>query len=102
MSFCIIILCHSVLSSLNFLISSTQNLKQARLFEKQVGSPKKIIKFDLIEEVMKERLKARGNFDDQEATITKRIITYQEQTKPVVEAYLGSLIKVIYLLHTKT
>ena len=51
---------------------------------------------------MKERLKARGNFDDQEATITKRIITYQEQTKPVVEAYLGSLIKVIYLLHTKT
>ena len=43
---------------------------------------------------MKERLKARGNFDDQEDTIMKRIITYQEQTKPVVEAYMDSLIKV--------
>merc|ERR1712215_421342 len=63
------------------------HLKQAELFEEKSGPPNKIIVFELNEEVMKIRLKARGNFDDQEEAIKKRVATYVEQTKPVIEKY---------------
>merc|ERR1719378_1186034 len=40
-------------------------LQQAQMFEKTVGSPVKIIVFEMKDELMRVRLEGRGNFDDQ-------------------------------------
>ena len=62
-------------------------LEQAQLFEKMVGAPGKIVVLDLDEESLKLRLKKRGNFDDQDDAILKRINTYNEKTQPAVANY---------------
>merc|ERR1719239_533645 len=53
-------------------------IEQAQLFEKTVGSPVKIIVFEMKDELMR----GRGNFDDQKEAIKKRIDNYNEGTKP--------------------
>ena len=65
------------------------------MFEDRIGSPTKIIVFEANEEVLKCRLKERGNFDDKEESILKRIQLFIEKTKPVIDAYSKSLTKVI-------
>merc|ERR1719331_1823743 len=47
-------------------------IEQAQLFEKTVGSPVKIIVFEMKDELMRVRLEGRGNFDDQKEAIKKR------------------------------
>lgn len=50
-----------------------------------------VLAFDCPEEVMRERLLARGQTsgraDDNEETIVKRFRTFVEQSKPVIERY---------------
>ena len=65
------------------------------MFEDRIGSPTKILVFEANEEVLKCRLKERGNFDDKEESILKRIQLFTEKTKPVIDAYSKSLTKVI-------
>ena len=65
---------------------------QAQLFEKTVGSPMKIIVFEMKDELMRVRLEGRGNFDDRADAIKKRIDNYNEGTKPVIKAY-SNLVK---------
>merc|ERR1712088_441721 len=62
-------------------------MEQAKLFEKTVGAPCKIILFDMSDELMRIRLEGRGNFDDQASAIKKRIATFNEKTKPVAAEY---------------
>jgi len=62
-------------------------IEQAQLFEKTVGSPVKIIVFEMKDDLMRVRLEGRGNFDDQKEAIKKRIDNYNEGTKPVIQAY---------------
>ena len=65
---------------------------QAQLFEKTIGSPVKIIVFEMKDELMRVRLEGRGNFDDRKDAIKKRIDNYNEGTKPVIKAY-SNLVK---------
>ena len=65
------------------------------MFEDRIGSPTKILVFEANEEVLKCRLKERGNFDDKEESILKRIQLFAEKTKPVIDAYSKSLTKVM-------
>ena len=67
------------------------------MFEDRIGSPTKILVFEANEEVLKCRLKERGNFDDKEESILKRIQLFSEKTKPVIDAYNKSLTKVIWV-----
>merc|ERR1719193_364857 len=69
-------------------------IEQAQLFEKTVGSPVKIIVFEMKDELMRVRLEGRGNFDDQKEAIKKRIDNYNEGTKPVIKAY-SNLVKTV-------
>merc|ERR1712130_51090 len=49
---------------------------------------------NLDQEIMEERLLARGNFDDTREAIAKRCATFQNQTRPVLEKYKEKLIKI--------
>merc|ERR1719474_1353879 len=62
-------------------------LAEAMSKEKTVGSPVKIIVFEMNDELMRVRLEGRGNFDDRKDAIRKRIDNYNEGTKPVIQAY---------------
>jgi len=73
-------------------------IEQAQLFEKTVGSPVKIIVFEMKDELMRVRLEGRGNFDDQKEAIKKRIDNYNEGTKPVIKAY-SNLVKTVSGTH---
>ncbi|GEM_PF-183710 len=61
---------------------------QLELFEKNVGPCDKILYFKVSEEIMQERMLARGlkehREDDNEFTIARRIKIYNEQTLPVI------------------
>ena len=46
-----------------------------------------VIAFEANDEILKERLKGRANFDDTEESILKRIATYNANTKPVIAKY---------------
>ena len=65
---------------------------------KDVADVVAVVYFELADEVMKERLLGRneGRADDNEETIAKRISTFNEETKPVIEAYEkeGKVIKI--------
>jgi len=63
------------------------SLEQADIFEREIGSPNKIIALEVNEEVLKGRLKDRGNFDDRVDSIAKRIQLFVEKTRPVIEKY---------------
>lgn len=66
-------------------------LDQAAAFESGIKPCFAVLFFDCSEEVMRERLLARGQTsgraDDNEETIVKRFRTFVEQSKPVVEEY---------------
>ena len=71
---------------------------QAISFTRLIGTPDTVIYLNVSAELMKDRLKKRGNFDDNEASIDKRINTfccsneyvcYQFQVALVVEGVLN-------------
>merc|ERR1712110_1006389 len=70
------------------------NLDQAEAFESLVMGPSKVIYLSMEQDIMEERLLARGNFDDTKEAITKRCATFQNQTRPVLEASQDRLAKV--------
>jgi adenylate kinase len=49
----------------------------------------RVVLFDVDEDVLAERLLARGRADDTEDTIRNRFKIYQEQTSPLIEIYDG-------------
>merc|ERR1711988_516577 len=70
------------------------NLDQAAAFEAFIGPPSKVIYLSLAQDVMVSRLLERGNFDDKEEAISRRCATFQNECRPVLEKYAGSLVKV--------
>lgn len=70
------------------------DLEQADMFEQMIGNPTDIIFFEANDIILAERLKARGNFDDKDESITKRIANFNEKTRPVIDKYAKSVKKV--------
>ena len=63
------------------------DMQQAAAFQRLIGFPDCIIHLNVNADVMKERLKKRGNFDDSDESIDNRIKTYLEKTKPLIEKF---------------
>jgi len=70
------------------------SLEQAQMFEERIGSPSKILVLEVHEEVLKGRLKSRGNFDDGDETILKRLQLFSQKTRPVIDNYAKTAKKV--------
>ncbi len=71
------------------------DLAQADAFAADIGQPKLILYFEATNnEVLKKRLKERGNFDDTEDSIRKRIETFDSKTRPVLDKYSDRVRKV--------
>jgi len=82
-----------VSSSKGFLLDGfPADLQQAQMFEETIASPTQIIFFEANDIILGERLKARGNFDDKEDSVAKRLATFNEKTRPVVDKY-GKAVK---------
>lgn len=68
-----------------------REIEQAYLFEKQVGKCSYVLYYDCPPDIMTQRILSRGETsgraDDNEETALKRLRTFEEQTKPVVEYY---------------
>ena len=60
---------------------------QADSFVSDIGPPTAVICLELPNEVAMGRLIGRGNFDDQQAAIDKRLKLWNEKTKPVAEKH---------------
>ena len=75
-----------------------ENLDEWNKQMKDVADVMAVVYFELADEVMKERLLGRneGRADDNEETIAKRISTFNQETKPVIDAYEkeGKVIKI--------
>ena len=68
-----------------------REVAQGKEFEKEILPCSKILYFDVSDETMTTRLlnrgKSSGRVDDNEETIKKRLATFHEHSKPVVDAY---------------
>lgn len=68
-----------------------KNLLQGQEFEKEIAPCTKIIYFEVSDATMTERLinrgKSSGRVDDNVETIKKRLNTFHQHSKPVIEAY---------------
>ena len=60
---------------------------QAVSFCRLIGTPDAVINLYVNADVMKRRLQGRGNFDDGDESIDKRIKNYNEKTKPLIEKW---------------
>lgn len=60
---------------------------QAASFVADICKPTIAICLEITDEVMISRLKSRGNFDDQEDSINKRLAQWNEKTKPVAASF---------------
>ncbi len=81
-----------VKGSKGFLIDGyPREVEQGKQFEQQIAPCTKILYFELSDQTMTERLlnrgKTSGRVDDNEETIKKRLATFHQHSKPVVEAY---------------
>jgi len=82
-------------STKGFLIDGfPASVQQAKMFEDQISTPTNIIVLEAHDEVLKGRLRSRGNFDDNDESIKKRIESFTEKTRPVIDAYAKVLKKV--------
>jgi len=63
------------------------DMQQAASFQRLIGFPDTVLHLHVNADVMKERLKKRGNFDDNDESIDRRIKTYLEKTKPLIEKF---------------
>lgn len=68
-----------------------RELEQGKEFENEIAACEFVLYFECSPETMKERLLARaetsGRVDDNEDTIRKRLETFENQTKPVIDYY---------------
>jgi len=65
---------------------------QAAVFEEFIGVPTIILFLGQINDIkLGERLKARSNFDDSKDSIEKRLSTFAEKTKPIMNKYKTQL-----------
>nr|CDS32281.1 adenylate kinase [Hymenolepis microstoma] len=68
-----------------------RELEQGLRFEREVAPCFTVLYFEVNEEMMKQRLLKRGEtsgrVDDNEATIVKRLKTFEEKTVPVIDHY---------------
>ena len=62
---------------------------QADSFVSDIGPPTVVICLELSNDVAIARLMSRGNFDDEEESINKRMKTWNEKTKPVAEKFMA-------------
>jgi len=75
-------------SSQGFLIDGFPfDVTQAKAFEADIVSPVAVLFFEASNDVLKERLSKRANFDDTTEAVEKRIESFNKETLPVVEAY---------------
>merc|ERR1712241_1129857 len=58
-------------------------VKKADAFVKDIGEPNMVLLLECNDEILKQRLNKRNNFDDTEDAIVKRIEIYNEKTKPI-------------------
>lgn len=65
---------------------------QADSFVSEICTPTMVIAFEANDEVLKERLKGRNNFDDTDESIAKRLQTYNERTKGVIDKYGAKIV----------
>ena len=65
---------------------------QADSFVADIGSPSVVICLDINDEVAMKRLSSRGNFDDQQSSIEKRLKFWNENTKAVAEKFSAFVI----------
>ncbi|XP_048773176.2 adenylate kinase isoenzyme 5-like [Ostrea edulis] len=68
-----------------------RDLEQGTKFEKEIVACVGVLYFDVSDETMTKRLLKRGEtsgrVDDNEETIKKRLVTFHNQTKPVIDYY---------------
>jgi len=60
---------------------------QATVFVEFIAKPSIVICLEVSDQVMLQRLKSRGNFDDQPDAIAKRVAKWNDKTKPIAAAY---------------
>ena len=75
-------------------------------FSKQIAACEFVLYFECSPETMKERLLARaetsGRVDDNEDTIRKRLETFENQTKPVIDYYESqNKVKKVVMVYVK-
>merc|ERR1712038_122171 len=58
------------------------DVAQAGEFESDIGAPTAIIFLEASDTVLTERLIGRGNFDDNKASVEKRLASFEEKTRP--------------------
>ena len=63
------------------------DMEQAVSFQRLIGIPTTVLFMDVSDEVMKHRLKKRANFDDTDESINKRVNTFKERTKPLIDRW---------------
>jgi len=79
--------------SKGFLIDGyPMDTEQAESFTKNIAAPNMVILLECNDEILKERLKGRNNFDDTKDAILKRIETYNSKTKPVAQKHNAKVI----------
>ncbi|XP_064458770.1 adenylate kinase isoenzyme 1-like [Ornithodoros turicata] len=86
-------------ASKGFLIDGyPRNVDQAEKFEKEVCQCSNLVYFEVADETMVGRLlergKTSGRVDDNAETIKKRIATFHNESKPVIDKYSDRLTKV--------
>ncbi|QQP53682.1 Adenylate kinase, partial [Caligus rogercresseyi] len=69
-------------------------ISQAEDFEKEISPANILLLLECSDEVLRDRLLKRGNFDDTEDAIKNRIDTYNSRTKPLLEKFASKLKKV--------
>ena len=87
--------------SKGFLIDGyPREVAQGQEFEKAIAPCTKIIYFEVSDETMTSRLlnrgKTSGRADDNEETIKKRLDTFHQHSKPVVQAYNDKCVQVSF------
>ena len=63
------------------------DMEQAICFQRLIGIPTTVIYLIVSDEVMQHRLKKRGNFDDTDDSINRRVKTFNAKTKSLVEKW---------------
>nr|ACO14812.1 Adenylate kinase isoenzyme 1 [Caligus clemensi] len=63
------------------------NIAQAECFIKDIREPNCLLVLEANNEVLRGRLKARGNFDDTDESIKKRIATFNDETRPILSKF---------------
>ena len=68
------------------------DVNQAKAFEADVCTPKAILYFEATDEILKERILKRNNFDDTEKAIDNRLETFNKVSGTSLPLSLGYLI----------